>query len=114
MLSFVGAAMSGMETALVDLPLGTSPRASVLVTAPTVILAATANGGPGLSRCSRARWRSGWFAAGLGNSGVGSRLWMTICAAALAGQSQQSKAASAYKMASELLRRFGEGTRRED
>jgi hypothetical protein len=50
----------------------------------------------------------------LGNSGVGSRLWMTICAAALAGQSQQSKAASAYKMASELLRRFGEGTRRED
>ena len=41
---------------------------------PAVILAVTASGGPGLSRWSRARWRSGWFGAALGNSGVGSTL----------------------------------------
>src|ERR1039457_3620127 len=80
-VSLLGAAMSGMKTALVDLPLGTKPRASVLVSAPTVILAVTANGALRLSRCSRARWRKGWFGAGLGNIGVGSILWMVICAA---------------------------------
>ena len=59
MVSFVGAAMSGMESAFVDLPPGTSPRVSVLVTVPRVILAVRAKGVPGLSRCNRARWRSG-------------------------------------------------------
>src|ERR1035437_1114885 len=98
--------MSGIGMAVVDLPLGTSPRTSVLVTAPTVTLAVRASGVPVLSRTSRARWRNGWFGAAFGKSGGGSMLWMVICAAALAGQSRQSKAAITHKTARKFIGRL--------
>ena len=99
MVSFAGAAMSGTGMALVDLPLGTSPRSSVWVDA--------AEGDSGRHgqrlrrRCpgsSRARWRNGWFGAALGNSGVGSILWMEswLCGGE-PGSSQEPKRSQARR-----------------